>query len=233
MTEPTHGGGMAEAGESRGGDRRGQDRRGVERRRVDRRAPPPPWRRPAAFAAYGAAAAIVAVLMLRGCGGDDLDDRTAKAGPISPAPVAIDTAPTPARAGVIESALTTADFERLTLEGPGAVGRVVRAQLYCDAPTPVALMAGVDTVEAAIAPLVDRQAQRVPAAECKWGQQDDPRREDFLLLVPPQLAAEFAAQPVTLDGYIRRRRLLANVEWIGRSRALSLQTVGIFRGLAR
>jgi hypothetical protein len=224
---------MTEAGENRGGDRRGPDRRGVERRRVDRRTPPPPWRRPAAFAAYGAAAAILVVVMLRGCGGDDTHDRTAAAGPIAPAPPAIDTAPTPHRAGAIESALTTADFERLTLEGPRAVGRVVRAQLYCDAPTPVALMAGVDTVEAAIAPLVDRQAQRVPAAECKWGQQDDPRREDFLLLVPPQLASEFSTQPVTLDGYIRRRRLMANVEWIGRSRALSLQTVGIFRGLAR
>ena len=113
------------------------------------------------------------------------------------------------------------------------MGRLVRAQLFCDAPTQVALMAGVDTVESAIAPLVDRAAQRVPAAECKWGQQDDARREDFLLLVPPDLAAEFGSQPVTLDGYIRRRKLLAQVEWIGRSRALSLQTVGIFRGLAR
>lgn len=219
---------MTEAGENRGGDRRGADRR-----RTDRRTPPPVWRRPAAFAAYGAVAAIVAVVMLRGCGGDDRDDRTAAAGPIAPAPVSIDTAPTPKRTGVVEPARTTADFERLTLEGPRAVGRLVLAQLYCDAPTPVALMAGVDTVEAAIAPLVDRQAQRVPAAECKWGQADDPRREDFLLLVPPQLAAQFAAQPVTLDGYIRRRRLLANVEWIGRSKALSLQTVGIFRGVGR
>jgi len=226
--EPTHGGGMDEAGQNRGGDRRGQDRR-----RTDRRTPVPWWRKPAAFAAYGAVAVLVLVMM-RGCGGDD--DKPASgttAGPIAPAPPAIETSPTPNRPGVVEPALTTADFERLTLEGQRAVGRVVRAQLFCDAPTPVALMAGVDTVEAAIAPLVDRAAQRVPAAECKWGSQDDPRREDFLLLVPPQLASQFASQPVTLDGYIRRRRLLANVEWIGRSRALSLQTVGIFRGIGQ
>ncbi|HET7234741.1 MAG TPA: hypothetical protein VFJ16_32305 [Longimicrobium sp.] len=176
---------------------------------------------------------LLLVLMMRGCGNDDTPATGRTAGPIAPAPPAIDTAPSPRRTGAVEPALTTADFERLTLEGPRAVGRVVRAQLFCDAPTPVALMAGVDTVEAAIAPLVDRQAQRVPAAECKWGQQDDPRREDFLLLVPPDLANQFAAQPVILDGYIRRRRLLANVEWIGRSRALSLQTVGIFRGVGR
>jgi hypothetical protein len=223
---------MAEAEGNRGGDRRGDDRRGVERRRTDRRTPPPPWRRPAAFVAYGAVAALVLVLTLRGCGKDQGDAPVAAA-PIAPAPPAIDTAPTPQRTGVVEPALTTADFERLTLEGPRSVGRIVRAQLFCDAPTQVALMAGVDTVESAIAPLVDRAAQRVPAAECKWGQQDDPRREDFLLLVPPELATEFGSQPVTLDGYIRRRRLVAKVEWIGRSRALSLQTVGIYRGLAQ
>ncbi|HEU4559919.1 MAG TPA: hypothetical protein VFS20_18870 [Longimicrobium sp.] len=225
---------MAEAGDNRGGDRRGTDRRGVERRRTDRRAPPPPWRRPPAFAAYGAVAMGLVALMVRGCGDDDPAGPAAKAGPVAPAPAVVATAPPPAQTPpVVEAALTTADFERLTVEGPRAVGRVVRAQLFCDPPTRVALMVGVDTVEAAIAPLVDRATQRVPGAECKWGQQDDPRREDFLLLIPPELAAEFASQPVTLDGYIRRRRLLANVEWIGRSRALSLQTVGIFRGLAR
>jgi hypothetical protein len=220
---------MDEAGQNRAGDRRGQDRR-----RTDRRTPVPWWRKPAAFAAYGAVAVLVLV-MLRGCGGDDDAKPGAgtTAGPIAPAPPAIETAPTPNRPGVVEPARTTADFERLTLEGPRAVGRLVSAQLFCDAPTPVALMAGVDTVEAAIAPLVDRTAQRVPAAECKWGSQDDPRREDFLLLVPPELAAQFASQPVALDGYIRRRRLIANVEWIGRSRALSLQTVGIYRGVGR
>jgi hypothetical protein len=133
----------------------------------------------------------------------------------------------------VEQALRTADFERLTLEGERARGRIVQAQLYCDAPTPVALSASSDTVEAAIAPLVDRAASRVPGATCLWGAQDDPRREEFLLLVPPDLAQQFTSEPVTLDGYVRRRKVIANVEWIGKSRALSLQTVGIFRGLSR
>ncbi len=226
--EPTNGGGMAEAGDNRGGDRRGTDRR-----RTDRRTPPPPWRRPPAFAAYGAVVTVLLVLMVRGCGDDEPDKRVATTAPIAPAPTAVATTPTPRQNTPVEPALTTADFERLTVEGPNAVGRIVRAQLFCDPPTRVALMVGVDTVEAAIAPLVDRTAQRVPGAECLWGQQNDSRRENFLLLIPPELAAEFASQPVILDGYIRRRRLLANVEWIGRSRALSLQTVGIYRGLAR
>jgi hypothetical protein len=88
-----------------------------------------------------------------------------------------------------------------------------------------------DTVEADLAPLIDPQTHRVPGAICKWGGQDDPKRSDFLLLVPPQLAADFAAQPVVLDGTVRRRRVVANVEWLGQSRALALETVGIYRGV--
>ncbi|HKP76508.1 MAG TPA: hypothetical protein VJT67_13350, partial [Longimicrobiaceae bacterium] len=154
-------------------------------------------------------------------------------GPIAPAPPAVATTPTPTQPGRIEPAMTTADFERLTLEGERARGRMVQAQLWCEAPTPVALMSSTDTVESAIAPLVDRAASRVPGATCLWGAQDDPRREEFLLLVPPDLAAEFASQPVALDGFVRRRRVVAKVEWIGKSRALALATVGIFRGLSR
>jgi len=130
-------------------------------------------------------------------------------------------------------AMSTGDFERLTLEGERARGRVVQAQLWCEAPTLVALSSSTDTVESAIAPLVDRAASRVSGATCLWGAQDDPRREEFLLLVPPDLAAEFASQPVALDGFVRRRRVVARVEWIGKSRALALATVGIFRGLSR
>jgi hypothetical protein len=170
------------------------------------------------------------VLLFRGCGGDDTP---APAGPIAPAPPPIATTPVPTQKGPVQQALRTADFERLTLEGERARGRIVQAQLYCDAPTPVALSPSSDTVEAAIAPLVDRAASRVPGATCLWGAQDDPRREEFLLLVPPELASQFTSEPVTLDGYVRRRKVIANVEWIGKSRALALQTVGIFRGLSR
>jgi len=223
---------MADGQERQGGDNRGGDRRANDRRRLDRRTPPPPWRRPQAFAAYGAAGVLALVLLLRGCGGGD-DTPAVPSGPVAPAPPAIATTPAPVHKGPIEQALRTADFERLTLEGERARGRIVQAQLYCDAPTPVALSSSSDTLEAAIAPLVDRAASRVPAATCLWGAQDDPRREEFLLLVPPELAAQFTSEPVTLDGYIRRRKVIANVEWIGKSRALSLQTVGIFRGLSR
>jgi hypothetical protein len=175
---------------------------------------------------------LALVLAFRGCGRDGNAPVDAT-GPIAPAPAPIATTPVTPRNGPVEQALRTADFERLTLQGEQARGRIVPAQLYCDAPTPVALSASTDTVEAAIAPLVDRAASRVPAATCLWGAQDDPRREEFLLLVPPELASQFTSEPVTLDGYVRRRKVIANVEWIGKSRALSLQTVGIFRGLSR
>jgi hypothetical protein len=216
-----------------GGDPRGGDRRGSDRRRLDRRAPPPPWRRPWAFAGYGAGAVLLLVLFLRGCGGDEPGGPVASAGPIGRAPAPVDTAHTPQQTGRPEPAMTTGDFERLTLEGERAVGRLVQAQLYCEAPAQVALETTTDTVEAPIAAIRDSATNRVSAADCKWGAQDDPRREDFLLIVPADLADEFAAQPVALDGFVRRRRLIANVQWIGRSRALALQTVGIFRGLSR
>lgn len=223
---------MADAGEVPAGDKRGGDRRGSDRRRVDRRAPAPPWRRPWAFAAYGAGAVLVLVLLVRGCGRDD--QPSGPTAPVAKAPAPLDTAHTPQRTGAVEDAMTTGDYERLTLEGERAVGRMVKAQLYCEPPAQVALeTATADTVEAPVAAITDTLTHRVSAADCKWGAQDDPRREDFLLLVPPQLATEFASQPVALDGFVRRRRLIANVEWIGRSRALALQTVGIFRGLSR
>jgi hypothetical protein len=222
---------MADEVRERQGDNRGGDRRGTDRRRVDRRAPAPWWRRPWAFASYGALGVLALVVLLRGCGGGD--DTPTPTGPIAPAPPPIATTPTPAQPGRIEPAMTTADFERLTLEGERARGRIVQAQLWCEAPTRMALSSSTDTVESAVAPLVDRAASRVPGATCLWGAKDDPRREEFLLLVPPDLAAEFASQPDALDGYVRRRHVVAKVEWIGKSRALALATVGIFRGLSR
>lgn len=221
---------MADEVRERQGDNRGGDRRGTDRRRVERRAPPPAWRRPWAYASYGALGVLGLVLLLRGCGGDDTPT---PAGPVAPAPPAIATTPTPPPPGRIEQAMTTADFERLALEGERARGRIVQAQLWCETPTRVALSSSTDTVEAAVAPLVDRATSRVPGATCLWGAQGDARREEFLLLVPPDMADEFAAQPVVLDGYVRRRRVVAKVEWIGKSRALALATVGIFRGISR
>src|SRR5687767_1023629 len=106
---------MADEGQERQGDNRGGDRRANDRRRLERRAPPPPWRRPAAYAAYGAVGVLALVLLLRGCGGDDPPAQPT--GPIAPAPPTIATAPSPPARGPIEQALRTADFERLTVEG--------------------------------------------------------------------------------------------------------------------
>jgi len=225
---------MAADGESTPpGETRGGDRRGTDRRKTDRRTPVPPWRRPPALVAYGVLGTLALVLALRAMGGDDPPAQVPSGGgEVVAAPSPVPTKESPVQATAPEPAQTTGDFERLTLEGDRARGRLVVAQLWCETPVPVAVSA--DTIESAVAVLVDTTGgQSVPGAECKWGGQDDPRRGDFILLVPPALAGEFASAPVVMDGYVRRRRLVAHVEWIGKSRALALSTVGVFKGLAR
>ena len=219
--------------EQKGADeaRRG-DRRTTDRRKTDRRAPVPPWRRPAALVGYGVLGTLLLITVVRALGDDDDDPSSVPGGGevvAAPSPVPV-TPSAPTQPAAPERALTTADFERLTIQGDAARGRRVVAQLYCEAPTPVAVQG--DTVESAVAVMMDTTGgPRVPAAVCKWGARDDPRRGDFLLLVPPELARQFSSAPVTMDGFIRRRRLIAEVEWIGKSRALALRTVGVFRGL--
>lgn len=214
---------------------RDSDRRGNDRRNVERRAPLPPWRRPWAYAAYGVLGALVLMLVWSGMGGDDeprpADDApmvTREPGAPGVAPPAEGTAQN-SRAPV-EAAFGAAGFERLVLQGPSAIGKTVKAELYCEQPTSYQVRTNVDA-EAPVAALAANG--RIPAAECKWGGANDPRREDFLLLVPPDLADDFAATPVISDDFQRRRRLIANVEWVGRSQALELRTAGVFRGLAR
>jgi hypothetical protein len=217
-------------------DRTDSDRRGTDRRRpADRRAPPPPWRRPWAFVAYGVAAGLAAVLLwgtVRG-GGEEprrndapLVENKAEAPPAPDTPVAA-----PRRDGPAQDASGAAGFERLTLEGAAARGRLVRTELYCEQPTSYQVKADALPGEPEVAALV--ADGRIPAADCKWGGANDPRRESFLLLVPPAQAGEFAAAPVASDQFQRRRRVVARVEWLGRSEALQLRTVGVFRGSAR
>ncbi|HEV2149827.1 MAG TPA: hypothetical protein VGR37_20680 [Longimicrobiaceae bacterium] len=219
------------AGADRSGDRRGPDRRGIERRAVERRAPPPVWRRPWALVSYGVVGALVVMLLAGGFGGEDEPAVPAvvdapRASP-APQPSSPDAAARPP-----EAAFATADFERLVIEGQEAHGRTVRTELYCDTPTPVALRQSIPIAESAIVALRDSLG-RVPAAACKWGGQGDERRQDFLLLVPPDLADDFAAAPVITDNFVRRRRLLAEVEWIGRSEVLALRTAGVLRRVLR
>ena len=213
------------------------DRRGNDRRAVERRAPLPPWRRPWAYALYGVAGALVLMLVWRGLSGGDSpapkNDAplvTREAGNPGPAPKETPPAQRPPADGPVQAAYGAAGFERLVLEGPNAVGRVVKAELYCEQPSSYQVRTEVQA-EPSVAALTSNG--RIPAAVCKWGGADDPRREDFLLLVPPDLAASFAAAPVINDDFQRRRRVIANVEWIGRSQALDLRNAGVFRGLTR
>ncbi len=228
---------MAQSNETPREARNDGDRRGNDRRRVERRAPLPPWRRPWAYVGYGVLAALAAVLLLRGLGRDDApapsDDAPMVArGPGSPAVTPPTEAPPaqPPAAGPAEAAFGAAGYERLVLQGAAAIGRTVRAELYCEQPTSYQVRTNASAEPAVAALTADG---RIPAAECKWGGPNDPRREDLLLLVPPDQAETFSNTPVISDDFQRRRRVVANVEWVGRSEALSLRTAGVFRGLAR
>ncbi|HWK90267.1 MAG TPA: hypothetical protein VNP72_09735 [Longimicrobium sp.] len=218
--------------EARAGDRRGAERRTSDRRNNDRRAPLPWWRKPAALLGGGVLAGTLLAWLL--FGGDDApaapDDELTTAPAPSAAPENVKPTPAQPPAASAENAYGAAGFERLVLQAEAAVGRRVRTELYCEAPTSVAVTTGQRT-EAAVAALV--QDGGVPGAECKWGSRDDARRQDFLVLVPPELAAEFASAPVIKDGFVERRRVLAEVEWVGKSEALALRWTGVFRGLVR
>ncbi|MGI9190220.1 MAG: hypothetical protein ACR2F9_08770 [Longimicrobiaceae bacterium] len=214
-----------------GGDRRDEDRRRKDRRRTDRRTPTPLWRRPWALVAYGVAGALLAVLLFRGFGGDE--DGAAPAGKLVDVPVipVADTlTPRADRNAPPVEAREPADFERLTLEGQQMVGRRVHTVLSCAPPAPIAL-SKVSSVPPVIAQLTTPQA-RVLAADCKWGRGDAASRPDFLLLVPPSLAEDFAGAPVAAGDFVARRRLNAEVEWIGRSDALALRTAGVLRAVS-
>jgi hypothetical protein len=214
---------------ARAGDRRDNDRRVGDRRKTDRRLPVPVWRKPFALVGYGVAGALLLVFALGGLRGDrrggardeQLSSHTAAASP----QVSDDPAP-PVRAP--EDAYGHAGYERLVVEGQAAVGRLVRAELFCEAPENFTIVSG-DTVRRALGDLI--QEGRIPAAECKWGNTRDTQREDFLLIVPPARAREFAATPVVSDAYVERHRVIALVEWIGPTQALALRTAGVFRGL--
>jgi hypothetical protein len=215
-----------ESAPARAGDRRGPDRRGNERRRDDRRTPLPPWRRPWAFVAYGVVGALVIVLALRS-GDDDGGVPAPDDGEVIAAPAAHDVDPSlPAGAGAPPiDGHSTGEFERLLADGESSQGRRVNTTLFCGSMTPVALRS-VPRVPSSVAELSDASG-RVPAAECKWGAAT--AAPDFLLLVPADLAEGFAAAPEVEQGFVRRRRVEAEIEWVGRSDALALRTAGVLR----
>ncbi|HEX2209416.1 MAG TPA: hypothetical protein VHG93_17190 [Longimicrobium sp.] len=210
---------------------RAGDRRGVDRRRVERRAPPPMWRRPWALVAYGVLGTLALVLLVNGLEDDgEAADPRDEALVEKPAEGATQVAPVDPRVAAAgpQDAYGTAGFERLVVEGEGAVGKVVRTELFCAPPQNFTIVAG-HTAPRSVASLI--QGGQVPAALCKWGPTGEPRRQDLLLLVPPAKAEEFAAAPVVNDNFVERRRVVAEVEWVGRSETLALRTAAVFRSM--
>ncbi|HEV3048712.1 MAG TPA: hypothetical protein VGX50_00285 [Longimicrobium sp.] len=207
---------------------RAGDRRGTDRRKLERRSPPPPWRRWWALVGYGVVGALALVMLLGGLGGGDdkeprdetLVEKTGE-GATAVAP----TNPAVTAAGP-EDAYGTAGFERLVVEGEAAVGKTVRAELFCEAPQDFTIIAG-HTAPRSVASLI--QGGRVRGSVCKWGPSGEPRREDLLLIVPAAQAEEFAAAPVVTDNFVERRRVVAEMEWVGRSETLALRTAAVFR----
>jgi hypothetical protein len=210
---------------------RAGDRRGNDRRRVERRAPPPPWRQPWALVLYGVVGAFALVMLWNGITRDDdtpaardetLVEKQAEGG------TAVAAENPAATAGGTEDAFGSAGFERLVVQGEGAVGKLVRTELYCEAPQNFTVIQG-HTAPRSVASLI--QEGRVPAARCRWGAPAEPRREEFLLIVPPAMAEQFSTAPVVQDNFVERRRVRAELEWVGRSQTLALRTAGVFRGL--
>lgn len=210
----------------RGSARGGGDRRGGDRRGDERRAPPPPWRRPWAFVGYGVVASLLIVLLMGSFrGGGERSGTLDVSTTMAPPRVAGD-APPAAGAPVIEG-YTVGEFERLLAEGEAAEGQRVRTVIYCE-PTRAITLRDAAEVNRSVAELADAR-RRVPGAECKWS--DDDGAPDFLLLVPSEFAERFAAMPVVRQGFISRRQVPAEVEWLGRPEALALRTAGVLRRL--
>jgi hypothetical protein len=217
--------GAAETGSLGRGDRRSNERRAADRRRSERRDPLPLWRRPWALVMYGAAAMLVLFVVSR-----SRPPQEAVAPPIVDAttPAPADTLPAPAEGAPVRPAIGTAAFEQLVAEGDEAVGQRVRTELYCSPITQVSVRETA-AMPASLAAVADT-ATRVPAAECKWGPRSGAgRREDFLLIVPTEMAGRFGETPAVDDGFVQRKRVVAEIEWIGRSDALALRTAGVLR----
>jgi hypothetical protein len=216
-----------EGSASREGDRRGVERRRSDRRAKERRTPLPPWRRPWALVSYGVVGALVLVLVWNRATREppviEEEPIVMEARADSPA-IIVDPAPP---AGGVEDARGPEGFERLMVGGEAAHGRIVRAELFCNAPTHFTIIQG-HPVPRSVAGMI--QDGRVPAAECKWGERSAGQsRPDLLLLIPPDLADAFASSPIVNDNYVERRRLVAELEWIGRTETLALRTAGLMR----
>lgn len=214
------------SGERPGRERRQEDRRAGNRRQDQARGPAPIWRRPAAYVAYGLLSALLFFLVVQpGQEREAEEDDTPEVAEGS----RVRTPRPPGMAGSIEptrEAFTLAQYEELVAEGQDAVGEVVRTELFCGSIMAVTTSdAGAESV---LAPLKDAQGQ-VAGADCRWSR--EARTSDFLLVIPPDLAEEFADAPEVELDFVMRRTIPADVEWLGRTEALSLRTAGILRNI--
>jgi hypothetical protein len=210
--------------EGPGRERRREDRRQAGHRSESRRPPPPLWRRPAALVAYGALAVLAVFLILQPADSDGVaDDESQGADSVATASGRLASATYDAT----REAFTLAQYEGLIAEGVDAVGEIVRTELYCGSISLIAT-SEIETPTSVLAPLKDAEG-RVAGADCRWSQ--EARTSDFLLVVPADLAEDFARAPeVDLD-FVRRRVIPADVEWLGRTEALSLRTAGVLRNI--
>jgi hypothetical protein len=218
----------AQSDRSSGGDRRGDDRRGTERRRVERRTPPPAWRRPSAFVAYGVVGALGVVLLVQAFA-EDPEPTASPAAGIDATVVAAPPSPELLPPGQVREAFSAADYQTLIAEGDRAVGQIVRADLYCGSISSMQVR-DIEGISPVLMALADAEG-RVGGAECRWGRED--RTAEILLVVPPDLAGDFATGPEVELNFIRRREVPAQLEWLGRSEALALRYAGVLRAIAR
>ena len=168
-------------------------------------------------------------MFLFSLGGDEEEIPTAAAVGTTSAGPPVDTSRTAAAGAAVRDAYGAAGFEALLAEGEAATGQRVRTTLYCEPIRSVGLRRDADVVvHGAIAESADA-AGRVPAAECRWG--DESSAPELLLIVPPASAARFASMPEVEQSFVLRREVPAEVEWIGRSEALSLRNVAVLRAL--
>ncbi len=173
---------------------------------------------------YGVVGALALVLLL-GRGGGSAPEPDPGEVITAPATHDVDRSLPPAAGAPPIEARSTSEFERILAEGEASQGLRVTTRLFCGSMTPVALRS-VPKVPSSVAEMADATG-RVPAAECKWGSAT--AAPDFLLLVPASLADRFAAAPEVEQGFVRRRQVDAEIEWVGRSDALALRTAGILR----
>lgn len=209
------------------------DRRRRDRRRTGRRQSERPWwrNRRGAIILGGLALAGVVLLSLENRQWDPTSVPSVDPDTLSPTVHYEEgTAERLDRARVdsIRHALAGAGFEELIAAGVTASGVVTEAPLVCDSVRRIRLLDDEEPYPTLVA-MAD--SGRVPAAECRWVSPGETQPAPFLLLIPAGLVSAFDSIPETAVGFVPRRRLRAEIEWIGTRRAIALRAGGILRAI--